>query len=369
MNDPRIWIWVWTLDACEGGDLDAIVAKAKAYDVGLIVKTHDGLSTFGAWDRQGRLRELIARCVAAGVPVEAWGYVYPTVDLAGQAETALRAGVGYCADAEVEWDGHATEARVFVNYLLARRQPGQRLSYAPLPIVSYHDAGGQYEEFNRLDVARPQAYAGTGGRSAIGALEWSEAEWDRAFPGCHIEPALYAADQDASDLWSAIAFCFAELAAHRRAFGDGAVSVWSYQHMTDEHWAVIDEFTKENDMAFKDDPDAIAFREDVRQTDEAIKAVLSEHAKELADLRTQVAAGSTPAHDLALVNRAIQLIGQTLYSKPPAPPFPGAQYSGESPDFSTTVWWDPAIAKNRFFVDGVETGDPQPGTAPTPVMP
>jgi hypothetical protein len=210
-----------------------------------MIKTHDGLATSGAWDRRGRSRELLARLLAAGVPSRCWGYAYPTVDLAGQAELALRAGVDYIADVEVEWDGHVSEARTFVDELRARRLSGQLVGYAPLPIVSYHDGAGQYEEFNRLDVACPQAYAGTGGRDAIGALTWTAAEWERAFARCNIEPAVYAADQDPADLRAAIAFVRAQV----RIFGaDGDVSVWDWQHMTDEHWAVIDDFTKEDDM-------------------------------------------------------------------------------------------------------------------------
>jgi len=240
----RVWIWLWTIPACEGGDLDAIVAKAKEHRVGVMVKTSDGLATHGDWDPKHLSPDLLARLRDAGVPVRSWAYVYPTVDLAGQAEVVLRPATDAILDAEGEWDGHAAEAQQLVSDLLARK--GTRLvGYAPLPIVSYHDGAGQYEEFNRLDLACPQAYAGTGGRDAIGALTWTQREWDRAFARCNIEPAVYAADQDPADLRAAIAFVRAQV----RSFGaDGDVSVWSWQHMTDEHWAVIDEFTKEDEM-------------------------------------------------------------------------------------------------------------------------
>lgn len=232
-----VWIWLWTVDACEGGDIDAIVAKAKQYRVGVLVKTHDG-ATSNPNGQRGFL--LVEALRAAKVPVRAWGYCYPGVHPRVQAYFAAQAGVDYIADVEVEWDGHAEEAEKFV-YELRQAMPGRLVGYAPLPIISYHDTG-QYAAFNRLDVACPQAYAGTGGRSAIGALQWTEDEWARAFPGCNIEPAVYAADQSPEDLRAAIA----GVRDRATTFGyDGDVSVWSWQHMTPEHWQIIDEFTKE----------------------------------------------------------------------------------------------------------------------------
>lgn len=359
---PRIWTWVWTIPQCEGGNLDAIVARAQTTGVGLIVKVADGLSTAGAWDPQGRAYDLLARCKAAGVPVRSWSYVYPTVDLQGQAEVATRSGYDHIFDAEVEWDGHAAEARLFVDDLLARRN-GQMLGYAPLPIVSYHDAAGQYQEFNRLDLACPQAYAGTGGRSALGALQWTEQEWDTAFPGCKIEPALYAADQDPADLRSAISYCFGKLVTHDRAFGDGAVSVWSYQHMTQEHWDVVTEF-KEGNMAFVTGDQVKELIREMLLAPEGANLVSQAIANkygpaleaELTDTFAKLAASDAVSDQVAVrqaVSTAVRVVFNALT---PHPPFAGGQYAGESSDGSTVLWYDPATKVNRFFVNGLETG-------------
>lgn len=235
-----IWLWLWEVTSCENGDLAAIVAKAQAHGVGLLVKTHDG----AAAAPNGYLGfRLVEECQLAGVPVRAWGYCYPGVSAQLQADFAAQAGVDYIADVEVEYDGQRAAAAELVDALRAKL-PGRLLGYAPLPIVSYHDGAGQYEEFNRLDVACPQAYAGTGGRNAIGALSWTAEEWDRAFARCNVEPAVYAADQPADELRKAIAY----VSGTARTFGNGDVSIWSFQHLTAEHWAVIDEFTKEDAM-------------------------------------------------------------------------------------------------------------------------
>lgn len=246
----RVWIWVWTIPACEGGDLDAIVAKAKAHGVGLIVKTHDGATFGGAWDPQGVSRLLIQKCLDAGVPVRSWGYCYPNVNPDVQAAFAFAPQVGYVADVEGEWDDQPDAARRFADALsVARAKAAQvadvrgrpvSLAYAPLPIVSLHN-GGQYAEFNRVcDYVAPQAYAGTGRRDAIGALQWTEQEWQTAFADAVIEPAIYAADQDSGSFLAAMLYVFGKVAQHQRTFGDGSLSIWSYQHMTSEHWAAVE---------------------------------------------------------------------------------------------------------------------------------
>lgn len=243
----KLWLWGWEIPAMKAatdGTLDGIVARCKADRLALMVKTHDGLTTNGAWDPDAESAQLVQKCLDAGVDVRAWGYVYPNVDPVKQAAVAMRTQTDYVADAEVEWDGHATEAYAFVAALRAERDRIQTatgktitLGYAPLPVVSYHDTG-QYPAFNQLDVACPQAYAGTGGRDAIGALNWTADEWGRAYPGCNIEPAVYAPDQSADALRAAIAL----VRSNARAFGhDGDVSVWSYQHLTGDQWNLLAE--------------------------------------------------------------------------------------------------------------------------------
>ncbi len=251
-----IWVWLFRVDACEGGSLDAIVEKAAAHGVGVMVKAHDGELAMPNYERG---LDLIAALRRAGVRARSWGYCYPRLDLPTQAAFAtqsLAAGAErYIADAEVEWKGEAAAARAFVALLPSGS------GYSPVPIIDYHQSF-PYAEFNALRLALPQAYAGTGGYGGVDAFSWSEENWrrwsarwavaDEPIPA--VEWAVYAAGQSADDLRAAL-----RLATDPVHFGTGDASIWSWQHMTDEHWAVVDEFVpreEEEDMEVVQRPQA-----------------------------------------------------------------------------------------------------------------
>src|SRR5947209_2907522 len=121
----RVWIWLWEIASCEGGDIQAIVAKAKAHRIGVMVKTHDG----GTLNPNGYAgKQLVDALVANGVPCRAWGYCYPNVAASLQAQFAAMAGVDYIADVEVEWDGKGAEAGALVDALRANL-PGRLIGY------------------------------------------------------------------------------------------------------------------------------------------------------------------------------------------------------------------------------------------------
>jgi hypothetical protein len=298
-----IWLWVWTVSSCFGGDIAAIVTFALEHRVGLIVKTHDGATSAP----NGYLGfRLIEECQKAGVPVRSWGYCYPNISAELQADFAAQAGVDYIADVEVEYDGQTAAAAALVDALRSKL-PGKKLGYAPLPIVSYHDQGATYEQFNRLDVCCPQAYAGTGDRPAASVLDWTEAEFARMQP-INLEPAVYAADQPASELRVAIAAVRAKV----QAFGaDGDLSIWSLQHLTPEHVAVIDEFTQGDDM--NGDTVKNLIREMLESDEGAVlvkAAVLHPGGYgqalevELEALRKQAAAAGTPVDEAKILRDA-----------------------------------------------------------------
>lgn len=267
-----LWIWIWEVFSCERGDIDAIVTKAKSYGVGVIVKTHDGASE----NPNGPSGPALVRALkSANVPVRAWGYCYPDVDANRQAAFAARTECEYIADVEIEYDGQP-EAAQRLTEALREAMPTRRLGYSPLPIISYHD-GGQYAAFNGLDFAAPQAYAGTGGRDAISVLNWTRTEWNRSFPNMEVEPAVYAADQDPEELRGAVALA--------KTLGNGDVSIWSWQHMADEHWEVLG---KKEEVAFKDDPDAISYKQNVFDTFESIKTVINKMAVLLPAVKAEV---------------------------------------------------------------------------------
>jgi len=94
----------------------------------------------------------------------------------------------------------------------------------------------------------------------------------------------------------------------------------------------------EVDVSFKDDPDAIAYREDVKATLEEIKAVLGTSAH-----HTHIYAGKTTP-DLVVGGRT---------SQPLIPPVPGAAYFSSSDDLSTIGWAYPDTVIH-FWQNGVE---------------
>src|SRR5207245_692619 len=65
-------MWIWYVGRSSGGDLAAIVARAKRYGVGtLFVKSSDGRTWWQQFSTQ-----LLRRLKAAGLRVCAWQYVY-----------------------------------------------------------------------------------------------------------------------------------------------------------------------------------------------------------------------------------------------------------------------------------------------------
>ncbi len=132
-------MWIWELGRSNGGNLDAIAARARAHGIGtLFVKSSDGTSWWPQFSSA-----LVARLHSAGLRVCAWQYVYP-VHAATDARLGVRAkhlGADCLViDAESQYEGHYVQADTYIRHLRAGVGPGYPVALTSFPYVDYHPA-------------------------------------------------------------------------------------------------------------------------------------------------------------------------------------------------------------------------------------
>ncbi|MEA2449922.1 MAG: hypothetical protein QOG63_1854, partial [Thermoleophilaceae bacterium] len=152
-------MWIWYVSKAEGGNLDAIVARARAHGIEtLFVKSGDGT---GYWSQF--TPALVATLHAAGLRVCGWQYVYGKSPGAEAAVAARAKDAGadcFVIDAEREYEGRYTEARTYMSELRAAVGAAYPIGMSSFPYVDYHP-GLPYSEFfspggAQFDV--PQVY-------------------------------------------------------------------------------------------------------------------------------------------------------------------------------------------------------------------
>ena len=130
-------MWIWQLEKVEGGDADAIVARARTAGVEAVyVKAADGGSLWSQFSSQ-----LIAALKAGGLRVCAWQYVYGTdpEKEAATAAAAIRRGADcFVIDAETEYEGRYAAAQRYVRALRAAVGPAFPIALSSFPYVDYH---------------------------------------------------------------------------------------------------------------------------------------------------------------------------------------------------------------------------------------
>lgn len=133
-----IGMWVWVLTRTEGGNLDAIIARAREHGVKTIfLKSGDGTNY---WSNQF-VPAVVNKLKAAGLNVCAWQYVYgkspkPEADVAVR---AIRDGADcFVIDAESEYEGRYAQAQTYVEALRAGAGANYPIGLAGFPYVDYH---------------------------------------------------------------------------------------------------------------------------------------------------------------------------------------------------------------------------------------
>ncbi|HYH54244.1 MAG TPA: peptidoglycan-binding domain-containing protein [Solirubrobacterales bacterium] len=129
--------WIWYVDRSEGGNIGAIISRAKRNDVGTVyVKSGDGSNYWGQFDR-GLVRALHR----AGLSVCAWHFVYGDAPLAEARISAMAVQRGadcFAIDAEADYEGKYAAADRYVRALRARVGDAYPLSLATFPYIDYH---------------------------------------------------------------------------------------------------------------------------------------------------------------------------------------------------------------------------------------
>lgn len=135
----RQGMWVWYVSHSEGGSVSAIVARAKADDVGTVyVKAGDG---GGAWSQFSR--GLVQALHRGGLDVCAWQFVYGDAPVAEAKVAAAAVAKGadcFVIDAEAEYEGKYAAADRYIRALRARIGETFPVALAGFPYVDYHPA-------------------------------------------------------------------------------------------------------------------------------------------------------------------------------------------------------------------------------------
>jgi hypothetical protein len=181
-------IWIWVLEDCLAGDVNAIIQKCKDNGItSLIIKGADG--NFG-WSQF--TQELVDEIHSAGLKVYSWSYVYggnppagmesDPVTEANLVNTLLAMGVdGHIIDAESEYEHSSNPAASATLMMTTIRQkhPDAFIAYAPFPIVDDHTAF-PYVQFNQFcDAVMPQVYWNDWQMSPADAVNWMYQQWSK----------------------------------------------------------------------------------------------------------------------------------------------------------------------------------------------
>jgi peptidoglycan hydrolase-like protein with peptidoglycan-binding domain len=173
-NTPfdRQGMWIWYVSHSEGGSVPAIIARAKANDIGTVyIKSGDGATAWAQFNQQ-----LVSRLHRGGLDVCAWQFVYgdhPAAE-ARIGEISVQRGADCLViDAEGDYEGKYASADLYMRSLRAAVGETYPISLAGFPYVDYHPSfpysvffGPGGAQFNQ-----PQMYWKTIGTSVRAVFE------------------------------------------------------------------------------------------------------------------------------------------------------------------------------------------------------
>ncbi len=243
-------MWLWKYSQSEGGDADAIVAKAAATGLRqLWVRVGDSRYGFYAKDV---LDALVPRAHRAGIAVIGWGFPFlhdPVGDAAWTAEAlAWRSPDGhvldgYSPDIELASEGVAiTETRVRVYLGLVRQAAGDRMVVATVywPNATRWPDRYPYKAIAPyVDAFAPMAYWGC---SEPGSVAQQSVERLKTLRPVHAIGTGYDASVDGGRAAAPNAHetnRFLDVARRGGALG---ASFWVWHYMGDEQWSTLSAF-------------------------------------------------------------------------------------------------------------------------------
>lgn len=224
-------MWIWYLSSSEGGDLDAIAARARGAGMSTVfVKSSDGGDR---WEQFSPA--LVLGLHARGLRVCAWQFVYgakPDAEAKAGADAVAAGADCLVIDAETAYEGRYVAAQQYMATLRQAVGPNYPLGLTAFPYVDYHPRF-PYSVFLAPGGAQanlPQVYWKDIGAS-VDAVSARTVAHNRIY-GVPIAPLGQAYDapkgtdlQRFRALWS--------------GYGAGGLSWWSWQSAGDATWATL----------------------------------------------------------------------------------------------------------------------------------
>lgn len=165
-------MWIWYIDASEGGNISRIIARARKARIGtLYIKSGDGTNVWSQFTPA-----LVDRFQRAGLKVCGWQYVYgrkPVREARVSAVAKRRGADCFVIDAETEYEGNYSGADLYIRKLRQLVGPRFRLSLSTFPYAHFHP-GFPYSVFLGPGAATdnlPQVYWKAIGDSVRKAVE------------------------------------------------------------------------------------------------------------------------------------------------------------------------------------------------------
>jgi hypothetical protein len=224
-------MWIWELPHSDGGDLDAIAARARAAGMATVfVKSSDAARVWAQFSPQ-----LVQQLHDRGLRVCAWQFVYGSDPLgeAAAGTAAVAAGADCLViDAETAYEGRYAAAQRYVRALRGAIGAAYPLGLTSFPYVDYHP-GLPYSVFLAPGAAQanlPQVYWKAIGGS-VDAVSARTVAHNRIY-GAPIVPLGQAYDAPAP----------ADLQRFRAiwaGYGAGGMSWWSWQSASATTWATL----------------------------------------------------------------------------------------------------------------------------------
>jgi len=226
-------MWIWYLSSSEGGDLDAIAARARAAGMRTVyVKSSDGSKPWSQFSPA-----LVLGLHLRGLRVCAWQFVYgenPDAEAKVGADAVATGADCLVIDAETAYEGRYVAAQRYMTKLRASVGPNYPLGLTAFPYVDYHPRF-PYSVFLAPGGAQanlPQVYWKDIG-ATVDAVSARTVAHNRIY-GVPMAPLgqAYSAPRSADvqrfrALWS--------------GYGAGGLSWWSWQSASDKTWATLSE--------------------------------------------------------------------------------------------------------------------------------
>ena len=225
-------MWIWQLDRSEGGDLAALVARARSAGISTVfVKSSDGAAN--RWSQFSP--DLVAALKAQGLRVCAWQFVYGN-DPLGEASLGVDAIADgadcLVVDAETAYEGKYAAAQQYMGALRATVGAAYPIGFTSFPYVDYHGRL-PYSVFLGPGAANanlPQVYwKDIGG--TVDAVSARSLAHNRVY-GVPIAPIGQTYDNAAPE----------DIARFRSiwaAYGSVGLSWWSWQATAEPGWAAL----------------------------------------------------------------------------------------------------------------------------------